>query len=178
MDARQRAAHRLSWAALVASVGLVLLSYGLAAGPAPELACQWPVAREGRRSERASETEWTTVVRCAKGPGVEPCLRGPARLLFGQRLDLNHADTGSLDVLPGIGPSRAEAIARFRLEHEFHELSDLEAVPGIGPRTLSGLEPWVEVVSSVRATETSVACRLNTEAVSMRRPDRPTGDPE
>ena len=86
--------------------------------------------------------EWTLAVTC---PGGAP-LRGPARLLFGLRLDLNRAEPRALEVLPGIGPKRAEAIAYARARRPFVRVEDLDRVPGIGPRTLSGLLPWVGVV--------------------------------
>ena len=44
------------------------------------------------------------------GEGGE--LRGPARLLFGLAVDPNRADLATLEALPGIGPSRAAALAR------------------------------------------------------------------
>ena len=42
--------------------------------------------------------------KCRREAGG-PELRGPARLLFGQRFDPNRADATTLQTLPGIGPA-------------------------------------------------------------------------
>ena len=72
-------------------------------------------------------------------------LRGPARLLFGLRLDLNRADADALQSLPGIGPVRAAAIVGERERRPFDSLDALVRVRGIGPHTLERLRPWLEV---------------------------------
>ena len=62
------------------------------------------------------------------------------------RLDLNRASEGDLESLPGIGPTRAAAIVRWRREHgRFVELEDLLEVPGIGPATLERLRSLVRI---------------------------------
>jgi DNA uptake protein ComE-like DNA-binding protein len=76
-------------------------------------------------------------------PGAEP--EGAAALLFGRRLDPNRAPAASLELLPGIGPARAEAIAAARCRRRFDTLADLERVPGIGPVTRAGLAPWLAI---------------------------------
>ena len=83
----------------------------------------------------------TRMVRCEGGAA----LRGPARLLFGLRLDPNRADATSLETLPGIGPARAAAIVAERQRRPFASLEALTRVRGIGPGTLEALRPWLEV---------------------------------
>ena len=86
----------------------------------------------------------------APGRPSQECVRacdGPVALLFGEPLDLNRASAESLDVLPGIGPARAAAIAAERAQLPFRRVEDLRAVHGIGPRTIAGLEGWVSVAS-------------------------------
>jgi competence ComEA-like helix-hairpin-helix protein len=58
-----------------------------------------------------------------------------------QRLvDVNTATVAQLDLLPGIGPKRAQAIIDERTEGgPFRSLDDLERVHGIGPRTVEKL---------------------------------------
>jgi competence ComEA-like helix-hairpin-helix protein len=75
-------------------------------------------------------------------------LRGPARLLFGLRLDPNRAQAASLESLPGIGPVRAAAIVAERERRPFGSLEALTRVHGIGPRTLEGLRPWLEIAGA------------------------------
>jgi len=66
--------------------------------------------------------------------------RGPGRL------NLNRASLEELEALPGIGPTRARAIARWRREQgAFEAVEDLLEVPGIGPATLEQLRPLVVV---------------------------------
>jgi len=64
---------------------------------------------------------------------VEPC-----------RLDLNRASAADLEVLPGIGPRRAEALVLARLRGgPFLALEDLLRVDGFGPDMLRQLRPHV-----------------------------------
>ena len=129
---------------MLATDRAVLASFGLAgllwlhAWPRPPAAaepCAAPVersAREGHSREVACD-------------GSGPPLRGPARLLFGQKLDLASADARALDTLPGIGPARAEAILTERARRPFAQLEDLVRVRGIGPHSVARLREWVEV---------------------------------
>lgn len=90
------------------------------------------------------------------GASVPP-LSGASGLLFGRGLDLNTASVRSLEVLPGIGPQRAEAIARERRAAPFGSVEALGRVSGVGPRTIEGLAGWVRVgapVGGVRAERT------------------------
>lgn len=66
-------------------------------------------------------------------------------LLFGGRLDLNRANAAALEVLPGVGPRRAQAIVAARGERPFSGVGDLVRVYGIGRGTVERIRPWVEV---------------------------------
>jgi competence ComEA-like helix-hairpin-helix protein len=90
-----------------------------------------------------------TPSRC-DGPCDTSGLDAPARLLFGEPLDLNRASAADLEVLPGIGPARAGAIVAERERRAFESVDDLRAVSGVGPRTVAGLAGWV-TVRAVRA---------------------------
>ena len=108
----------------------------------------WPEApRAGSPCATPAEVEaaagHTRDVRC-DAPGGAP-LRGPARMLFGQPIDPNRADTATLEALPGIGPSRAAAIVAERGRRPFADVAELERVPGIGPKTRAAVGPWVSV---------------------------------
>lgn len=62
----------------------------------------------------------------------------------GGRVDVNRADVRALDALPGVGPSLAAAIVRYRQEHgAFRSLAELEKVPGIGPAKLAAIRDLV-----------------------------------
>lgn len=95
-------------------------------------------------------------VACAGGQEEHeenPALEGAAALLFGRALDLDRATPLSLEVLPGIGPSRARAIADARRTAPFRSVEDLLRVRGIGPHTVAGLRGFV------RAGDTTGASR-------------------
>lgn len=66
----------------------------------------------------------------------------PARAV--RLIDVNRADLGELDLLPGIGPALGQRIIDYRTEHgPFASVDDLTKVSGIGPRTLDRLRPLV-----------------------------------
>lgn len=61
------------------------------------------------------------------------------------RIDVNAADAPTLSLLPGIGPSKAQAIVDRRCERgkPFERVSDLDEVKGIGPALVKKLGPHV-----------------------------------
>ncbi|MEK7865706.1 MAG: helix-hairpin-helix domain-containing protein [Planctomycetota bacterium] len=62
------------------------------------------------------------------------------------RLDLNSATQAELGALPGIGPSRAEAIVRFRaVRGRIWSVDDLRDVPGLDATTVDRLRPLVTI---------------------------------
>ncbi len=70
----------------------------------------------------------------------------PGGSTAGEPVDLNAADVASLDALPGIGPSRALAVVRYREAHgPFRAVQDLARVPGFGPAALNRLAGRVRV---------------------------------
>jgi hypothetical protein len=119
-------------------VSAVLLWLALPGRPPSPAECAQP-------AESESQAGWTSKAGCAREPGELAPVRGPARRLFGLPLDANRASPASLETLPGIGPSRAAAIARLRSSAPFCEFADLARVPGIGPRTLEKLSGLLEV---------------------------------
>jgi hypothetical protein len=172
---RERAS---AYAAVVA--GTLLCMTAIAALPPPP--SQKPalaICRQPR--ELAAEAGWTIDVDCGTPTdgASQPArpLRGPARLLFGQTLDLNCADPLALQSLPSIGPSRAEAIAVTRAVRVFSSLQDLERVPGIGPKTVGGLLGWAHVADPVPCLErgaSSAELESSTEGALVRGPSGAT----
>ncbi|WP_293001369.1 ComEA family DNA-binding protein [Nevskia sp.] len=53
-------------------------------------------------------------------------------------VDINTADAKALESLDGVGPSKAQAIVKFRAKNgAFKSVDDLEKVPGIGAATIA-----------------------------------------
>ena len=61
-------------------------------------------------------------------------------------VDLNTADVGALDGLPGVGPVLAQRILDWRTTHgRFSSVDELGEVSGIGDKVLAALRPLVTV---------------------------------
>lgn len=63
----------------------------------------------------------------------------------GPKVDLNTADSATLETLPGVGPVTAEAIIAYREATPFTSIDDLLLVKGIGPKTFESLKDRVTV---------------------------------
>jgi competence protein ComEA len=60
------------------------------------------------------------------------------------RVNINTATVSELDALPGIGPTTAQTIVDYRLEHgEFQIIEDIQKVPGIGPATYNRIKDYI-----------------------------------
>jgi len=80
-------------------------------------------------------------------------------------VNINTAESGELESLPGIGPSKAAAIVDYRVQNgPFGTVDDLDDVPGIGPATLTNLRALVS--TSGESTPPTAAAM---EAVSAKR---------
>ena len=65
-------------------------------------------------------------------------------------VNLNSASQERLQLLPGIGEVRAEAIIQFRETYgPFGETSEVTSVPGIGPATLENIRHLITVDTSI-----------------------------
>lgn len=62
------------------------------------------------------------------------------------KVNLNKAEQAEIETLPGIGPSKAQAIIDYREENGlFQNMDDLLEISGIGEKTLENLEDYVQV---------------------------------
>jgi len=65
---------------------------------------------------------------------------------FPQKIDINRAEPWLLEALPGIGETRAQAIADYRSENgPFKRIEDLLQVEGIGPATFEKIKDYITV---------------------------------
>ncbi len=51
-------------------------------------------------------------------------------------VNINEASSDQLQLLPGVGPSRAEAIVSYRKSHPFKRVEELTRIKGIGRKSL------------------------------------------
>ncbi len=81
--------------------------------------------------------------------------RAPEARLVGV-VNVNTATAEQLQLLPGIGPARAEAILEHRKLHKsFERVEDLVQVSGIGERALEKIRPHVAVSGKTTAKRLS-----------------------
>lgn len=83
-------------------------------------------------------------------------------------VDVNSADSSTLEGLPGIGPSKAAAIIAYREQNgPFKTIEDLDLVEGIGPSTLANLRELVSFGATTAAPAASVAAGTPPAAASV-----------
>ncbi len=66
-------------------------------------------------------------------------------ILLGQKIDINSATREDLEALPGIGPSLAERIVKYRGVHgRFKAIDELDNISGIGEKTVERLKEFLK----------------------------------
>jgi competence protein ComEA len=77
--------------------------------------------------------------------GAVPPEQGPPSVEQDTRININEAGPEVLIQLPGIGPSRAQAIIAEREKRRFRRVEDIIRVPGIGRKTFSRIRHSIRV---------------------------------
>ena len=67
--------------------------------------------------------------------------RGAALSAGGGVVNINEATAEQLELLPGVGPSRAKQIVDYRRQHPFKRSEELTRIKGIGKKTFARLRP-------------------------------------
>ena len=81
----------------------------------------------------------------ADATGVDPPSQGPPTAAQDTRININEAGVDALVKLPGIGPSRAQAIVAEREKRRFRRIEDIMRVPGIGRKTFGRIRTSIRV---------------------------------
>lgn len=105
-------------------------------------------------------------------------------LFAGELVNINKADTATLDKLDGIGEKKAEAIIAYRTEHgDFKTTEDIKEVPGIGDKLFEKFKDSISLTDGIntattttiktgKATENKVRADGKTEKSSKTMPDK------
>jgi len=73
-------------------------------------------------------------------------VRSPESYVSGGRVNINTASAEELDALPGIGPTTAQSIVDYRVQHgPFEFIQDIQNVPGVGPATYEEIKDLIIV---------------------------------
>lgn len=100
------------------------------------LACAVAALTMGAMTVRAeSPTRPMTTASAAVATSVQPS--GPGVV------NINEATAEQLERLPGVGPSRAQAIISFRKSHPFKRIEELQRVKGLGKKSWNRLRPMI-----------------------------------
>jgi competence protein ComEA len=104
-----------------------------------------------RRTLRALARVLLCVGLLAAGPAARAA---EAEAPLSGVVNVNTASAEELELLPGIGPSRARAILEARRERgAFKSLEELEEVKGIGKGALERLRPFVTLSGKTTAAQ-------------------------
>jgi competence protein ComEA len=99
-----------------------------------------------------------TTAAPSPAPPVETESAPRSSLTAGGQLDLNRATAEELELLPGIGPSKAAAIVEDRTRRgPFRTVEDLDRVTGFGPKTVRTLAPHLTVLPHAPGSTVAVA---------------------
>lgn len=108
-------------------------------------------AAEGRvaAGQRAGDEERAAAAQGTEAAKGKAAGKGAAAGL----VNVNEATPEQLALLPGIGPSRAKAIADHRKAHPFKRVEELTRIKGIGKKTFAKLRPHVALSGPTTLSE-------------------------
>ena len=93
-----------------------------------------------------SSSKSTTATESSGSKTVSPTGASSGKLAPGQTVNINTATAEQLDVLPGIGPTKAQAIIDYRNEHgRFNSIEDIQNVKGIKEGEFSKIKDSIRV---------------------------------
>lgn len=90
-------------------------------------------------------------------PAAAAAVDAPAS---GGVVNISDAAPEQLELLPGVGPSRAQAIVAYRKTHPFKRVEDLQRIKGIGKKTFARLRPLITLSGPTTLSQRPHAERL------------------
>lgn len=92
-------------------------------------------------------TDGQKIIVYEKGDeGSNNAAGGTANNKDSTRININYADSAELQMIPGIGPSKAERIIEYRnMNGRFDSVEDLKNITGIGDKTLESIKEYITV---------------------------------
>lgn len=101
---------------------------------------------ETSTSTKSKSSKSTTTGESSESKTVSPTGSSSGKLAPGQTVNINTATSEQLDALPGIGPTKAQAIIDYRNEHgRFNSIEDILNVKGIKEGEFSKIKDYIRV---------------------------------
>lgn len=109
-----------------------------------------PASASPKQAPRAKPTATAPAEPASKDAAAPKKAKAPkkskAKQALAGKLNLNTATVEQLQLLPGVGQSKAERVVVWRQKNGgFKRVADLRKVKGFGYKTLKKLEPYLEV---------------------------------
>src|SRR5262249_28305143 len=97
-------------------------------------------------SSRSKSSRSTTTSDSSGSKTVSSTGSSSGKLAPGETVNINTATAEQLDALPGIGPTKAQAIIDYRNEHgRFSSIEDIQKVKGIKEGEFSKIQDYIRV---------------------------------